>query len=162
MDAINPGQHDSVCGNLRANQQRLIDMPSSVHSSPRWQFGQVSQSIRQQRLRNGQTVVRGCQGDRSTLSGARINDLKAACSICLLMRNLWDDKQLHHRFQLVERENKVILEESIEIHKVESAKYNGAAEAVRGASVLEQRAYWVKKAKPLAESRRIKSCWGID
>ncbi len=53
------------------------------------------------------------------------------------MRNLWNDKQLHHRFQLVERESKVVLEESIEIHKVESAKYNGTAEAVRGASVLD-------------------------
>jgi len=78
--------------------------------------------------------------------GQGYSDLKATYSICLLMRNLWNDQQLHHQFQLVERESKVVLEESIEIHTVELAKYNGPAEAVRGASVLEQWAYWIKNA----------------
>jgi len=78
--------------------------------------------------------------------GQGYSDLKATYSICLLMRNLWNDQQLHHQFQLVERESKVVLEESIEIHTVELAKYNGTAEAVRGASVLEQWAYWIKNA----------------
>jgi predicted transposase/invertase (TIGR01784 family) len=36
------------------------------------------------------------------------------------------------------------LEESIEIHTVELAKYNGALSDVRSASVLEQWAYWIK------------------
>ena len=38
------------------------------------------------------------------------------------------------------------MEDAIEIHTVELAKYNGARNAVRGASVLEQWAYWIKNA----------------
>ena len=60
------------------------------------------------------------------------------------MRNLWDDDQLHHQFRLVDRESGRVLEESIEIHTVELAKYNGALSDVRSASVLEQWAYWIK------------------
>ena len=78
--------------------------------------------------------------------GQGYSDLKATYSICLLMRNLWDDEQLHHQFQLVERESGMVLEESIEIHTVELAKYNGSASELRGASVLEQWAYWIKNA----------------
>ena len=48
----------------------------------------------------------------------------ATYSICLLMRNLWEDEQLHHQFQLVERESRMVLEDSIEIHTVELSKYN--------------------------------------
>jgi predicted transposase/invertase (TIGR01784 family) len=59
---------------------------------------------------------------------------------------LWDDRQLHHQFQLVERESGIVLEDSIEIHTVELAKYNGGVSEVRGASVLEQWAYWIKNA----------------
>ena len=57
--------------------------------------------------------------------GQGYGDLKATYSICLLMRNLWDDDQLHHQFRLVDRESGRVLEESIEIHTVELAKYNG-------------------------------------
>jgi predicted transposase/invertase (TIGR01784 family) len=57
---------------------------------------------------------------------------------------LWDDDQLHHQFRLVDRESGRVLEESIEIHTVELAKYNGAQSDVRSASVLEQWAYWIK------------------
>jgi predicted transposase/invertase (TIGR01784 family) len=76
--------------------------------------------------------------------GQGYSDLKATYSICLLMRNLWDDDQLHHQFRLVDRESGRLLEESIEIHTVELAKYNGALSDVRSASVLEQWAYWIK------------------
>lgn len=77
-------------------------------------------------------------------AGQGYGDLKATYSICLLMRNLWDDEQLHHQFRLVDRESGRVLEESIEIHTVELAKYNGNAGDVRNASVLEQWAYWIK------------------
>ena len=76
--------------------------------------------------------------------GQGYSDLKATYSICLLMRNLWDDDQLHHQFRLVDRESGRVLEESIEIHTVELAKYNGSVSDVRSASVLEQWAYWIK------------------
>jgi len=62
------------------------------------------------------------------------------------MRNLWDDEQLHHQFQLVERGSSKVLEDSIEIHTVELAKYNRKRGALRGATVLEQWAYWIKNA----------------
>jgi predicted transposase/invertase (TIGR01784 family) len=78
-------------------------------------------------------------------AGQGYGDLKATYSICLLMRNLWDDDQLHHQFRLVDRESGRVLEDSIEIHTVELAKYNGALSEVRSASVLEQWAYWIKK-----------------
>ena len=76
--------------------------------------------------------------------GQGYGDLKATYSICLLMRNLWDDDQLHHQFRLVDRESGRVLDDSIEIHTVELAKYNGALSDVRSASVLEQWAYWIK------------------
>jgi len=79
-------------------------------------------------------------------AGQGYSDLKATYSICLLMRNLWNDEQLHHQFQLVDRESRMVLEDSIEIHTVELAKYNGGPGEVRGASVLEQWAYWIKNA----------------
>ena len=61
------------------------------------------------------------------------------------MRNLWEDDHLHHQFQLVERESDVVLKDSIEIHTVELAKYNGGASEVHVANILEQWAYWIKK-----------------
>ncbi len=76
--------------------------------------------------------------------GQGYGDLKATYSICLLMRNLWNDDQLHHQFRLVDRESGRVLEDSIEIHTVELAKYNGIAGEVCSASVLEQWAYWIK------------------
>jgi hypothetical protein len=45
---------------------------------------------------------------------------------------------------LVDRESGRVLEESIEIHTVELAKYNGNTNEVHNASVLEQWAYWIK------------------
>ena len=50
-------------------------------------------------------------------AGQGYSDLKATYSICLLMRNLWDNDRLHHQFRVVDR-----------------------------ASVLEQWAYWIKNA----------------
>jgi len=79
-------------------------------------------------------------------AGQGYSDLKATYSICLWMRNLWDDKQLHHQFQLVERESRMVLEDSIEIHTVELARYSRERSALQGASVLEQWAYWIKNA----------------
>jgi len=77
-------------------------------------------------------------------AGQGYSDLKATYSICLLMRNLWDDNQLQHQFRLVDRESGRVLEESIEIHTVELAKYNGEPSEVRSANVLQQWAYWIK------------------
>jgi len=57
-----------------------------------------------------------------------------------------DDNQLHHQFQLVDRESRMVLEDSIEIHTIELAKYNRDQSGVRLASVLEQWAYWIKNA----------------
>lgn len=79
-------------------------------------------------------------------SGQGYSDLRATYSICLLMRNLWEDEQLHHQFRLVERDSGMVLEESIEIHTVELSKYNGDTNQVCGASVLEQWCYWIKNA----------------
>ena len=62
------------------------------------------------------------------------------------MRDLWDNDQLHHQFQLVDRKSGMVLKESIEIHTVELAKYNAGALEIQGASVLEQWAYWIKNA----------------
>jgi predicted transposase/invertase (TIGR01784 family) len=45
-------------------------------------------------------------------AGQGYGDLKATYSICLLMRNLWDDEQLHHQFRLVDRESGRVLEEN--------------------------------------------------
>lgn len=78
--------------------------------------------------------------------GQGYSDLKATYSICLLMRDLWNDDQLHHQFQLVERSSGAVLQESIEIHTVELAKYNGSVDDIQSASVLEQWAYWIKNA----------------
>ncbi|MFN9416200.1 MAG: PD-(D/E)XK nuclease family transposase, partial [Pirellula sp.] len=58
--------------------------------------------------------------------------------------NLWNDDQLHHQFRLVDRESGRVLDDSIEIHTVELAKYNGGPDKVRSASILEQWAYWIK------------------
>jgi predicted transposase/invertase (TIGR01784 family) len=60
------------------------------------------------------------------------------------MRNLWNDDQLHHQFRLVDRESGRVLDDSIEIHTVELAKYNGGPDKVRSANILEQWAYWIK------------------
>ena len=79
-------------------------------------------------------------------AGQGYGDLKATYSISLLMRNLWDDEQLHHQFQLIERESRMVLENSIEIHTVELAKYNKDRGALQESSVLEQWAYWIKNA----------------
>jgi len=50
------------------------------------------------------------------------------------------------RLILLERESGRVLEDSIEIHTVELAKYNKDRDSLQGASVLEQRAYWIKNA----------------
>ena len=83
--------------------------------------------------------------------GQGYGELKATYCVCLLMRRLWDDRQLHHQFRLVERTSGRVLEESIEIHTVELSKYNGRGESVRSAGVLEQWCYWIKNADKHSE-----------
>ncbi len=78
--------------------------------------------------------------------GQGYGELKATYSVCLLMRKLWDNDQLHHHYRLVERTTGRVMEESIEIHTVELAKYNGTSYDVRHAGVLEQWCYWIKYA----------------
>ena len=83
--------------------------------------------------------------------GQGYGELKATYCVCLLMIRLWDDRQLHHQFRLVERTSGRVLEESIEIHTVELSKYNGRGESVRSAGVLEQWCYWIKNADKHSE-----------
>lgn len=78
--------------------------------------------------------------------GQSYRELKATYSVCLLMRRLWADSQLHHHFQLVERASGRIMEDSIEIHTVELSKYNGGPQGIRAASQIEQWCYWFKYA----------------
>lgn len=79
-------------------------------------------------------------------AGQGYSELKATYSICLLIRELWQDDLLHHHYRLVERTTGKVMEESIEIHTIELSKYNGAAESVQGSSLLEQWCYWIKNA----------------
>ena len=123
-----------VCVDVKATDDRgrvfVIEVQIVVHSS----FAK-------------RAVFYACEAYTDQLrAGQGYGDLKATYSICLLMRNLWKDEQLHHQFQLVERESCMVLADSIEIHTVELAKYNGGLGEVRGASVLEQWAYWIKNA----------------
>lgn len=78
--------------------------------------------------------------------GQGYGELKATYSVCLLMRKLWDDQQLHHHYRLVERTTGRVMEESVEIHTVELSKYNGSSKTVRNASELEQWCYWFNNA----------------
>jgi predicted transposase/invertase (TIGR01784 family) len=78
--------------------------------------------------------------------GQGYSDLKATYCVCLLMRNLWDDRQLHHHFRLVEHETGSAIEESIEIHTIELSKYNGIGRDLLNADLLEQWCYWIKNA----------------
>lgn len=78
--------------------------------------------------------------------GQGYGELKATYSVCLLLRKLWDDNQLHHHYRLVERSTGRTMEEAIEIHTVELSKYNGTQVDVRDADVLDQWCYWIKNA----------------
>jgi predicted transposase/invertase (TIGR01784 family) len=90
-------------------------------------------------------VYYACKGYADQLqSGQGYSNLKATYSVCLLMRKLWNDDQLHHHFQLVERSSSKVLAESIEIHMVELSKYNGSSETVSQSSSLEQWCYWIR------------------
>jgi predicted transposase/invertase (TIGR01784 family) len=73
-------------------------------------------------------------------------ELKATFCLCLLMRNLWDDSQLHHQYRLVERTTGGLIEDSIEIHTIELSKYNGSAESVQSGTELQKWCYWIKNA----------------
>ena len=58
--------------------------------------------------------IRTCEAYTDQLrAGLGYSDLKATYSICLLMRNLWEGDQLHHQFQLVDRESGMVLADSI-------------------------------------------------
>jgi predicted transposase/invertase (TIGR01784 family) len=78
------------------------------------------------------------------VAGQGYSKLKATYSVCLLMRQLWNNDRLHHHYRLVESESGALLEDAIEIHTVELSKYNGSKESLLGASVLEQWCYWIK------------------
>ncbi len=121
-----------VCVDVKATDRRgrvfVIEVQIVVHAS----FAK-------------RAVFYACQAYTDQLRVSQgYKDLKATYSICILMRNLWDDDQLHHQFQLVDRKSRRVLEESIEIHTVELAKYNGGPSDIRDASVLEQWSYWIK------------------
>jgi len=95
-----------VCVDVKATDDRgrvfVIEVQIVVHSS----FAK-------------RAVFYACEAYTDQLrAGQGYGDLKATYSICLLMRNLWKDEQLHHQFQLVERESGMVLADSIEIHTV--------------------------------------------
>ena len=93
------------------------------------------------------SVFYACEAYTDQLvEGQGYGDLKATYSINILMRNLWGDDQLHHQFQLVDKESGRVLGDSIEIHTVELAKYNGESCSVQKTSVMEQWCYWLKHA----------------
>jgi predicted transposase/invertase (TIGR01784 family) len=91
-------------------------------------------------------VYYACKGYSDQLqAGQGYSKLKATYSVCLLMRELWEDERLHHQFQLVERATGKVLEDSIEIHIVELSKYNSTVGVVPSqSSALEQWCYWIK------------------
>ncbi len=92
--------------------------------------------------------------------GQGYGELKATYCVCLLMRELWDDRRFHHHYRLVERTSGVVMDESIEIHTVELSKYNGTVQSVRDASDLEQWCYWIKNADDHSEGN-FASCFQI-
>jgi len=60
------------------------------------------------------------------------------------MRPLWRDERIHHHFRMVEKESSEVLQDAIEIHTVELAKYNTELGVVSQSNVLEQWCYWIK------------------
>ena len=60
------------------------------------------------------------------------------------MRPLWRDERIHHHFRMVEKELSEVLQDAIEIHTVELAKYNTELGVVSQSNVLEQWCYWIK------------------
>ena len=76
--------------------------------------------------------------------GQGYGKLKATYAVCLLMRPLWRDERIHHHFRMVEKESSEVLQDAIEIHTVELAKYNTELGVVSQSKVLEQWCYWIK------------------
>lgn len=70
--------------------------------------------------------------------------LNATYCVCLLMRKLWDDSQVHHHFRFSEKTTGQLLEDSIEIHTVELSKYNKSE--LGKATSFEQWCYWMRNA----------------
>lgn len=77
-------------------------------------------------------------------AGEDYGKLKSTYAVCLLMRPIWKDQRLHHHFRLVEKQSGVVLEDAIEIHTVELAKYNEIRNTLSQASLLEQWCYWIR------------------
>jgi predicted transposase/invertase (TIGR01784 family) len=102
-------------------------------------------------------VFYACQAYTDQLkAGEGYNSLCASYSICLLMRKLWNDDQIHHHFRLMERSSGRVLPDSIEIHTVELSKYNVGKEELSQASQLEQWCYWIKNSSEhTAEELRV-------
>jgi predicted transposase/invertase (TIGR01784 family) len=85
--------------------------------------------------------------------GNPYEQLNATYCVCLLMRKLWDDPQVHHHFRFAEKSTGQLLKDSIEIHTVELSKYNN--KSLDNATSFEQWCYWMKNAdKHSAEELR--------
>lgn len=77
--------------------------------------------------------------------GNGYEDLKPTYCISILTRKLFPDSLLHHRFTLGEKAGHQ-LDDTIEIHTIELAKYNRTLEDARTSSLLDQWCYWLKYA----------------
>ncbi len=74
--------------------------------------------------------------------------LQPAISICLLKDLLFKGRsQAHHRFQLIDRQSNETIEDSIEIHTLELAKYNLSEATIRQASHIEKWAFLLMRAQ---------------
>lgn len=77
--------------------------------------------------------------------GNGYEDLKPTYCISILTRKLFPDSLLHHRITLSEKTGRQ-LDDTIEIHTIELAKYNTSLEGTRDSSLLDQWCYWIKNA----------------
>lgn len=74
--------------------------------------------------------------------GDQYSQLQPAISICLLKDLLFKSRnQAHHRFQLSDRESGEIIEDTIEVHTLELAKYNLDDATIGRASQIEKWAF---------------------
>jgi len=80
--------------------------------------------------------------------GGHYTQLSPSISICLLNHTLFaDTEQAHHRFQMADLESRRSLDDAVEVHTVELAKYNLAEETISEASKLEQWAFLLLRAQ---------------
>jgi predicted transposase/invertase (TIGR01784 family) len=81
--------------------------------------------------------------------GDDYSQLRSTYCIAIVLENIWKtNSQLHHRFQFLDQTSGLVLENTIEIHTVELAKYdNPGGIAVTQLSPLMQWVYWLNKAE---------------